>query len=63
MKLKTHKGLAKRIRKTKTGKIKRRAAYISHLLSDRKKSRKRRHYGYQDLSQANNKQIKRLVPY
>ncbi|NCO44439.1 50S ribosomal protein L35, partial [Candidatus Berkelbacteria bacterium] len=45
MKLKTHQGLAKRITKTKTGKIKRRSAYISHLLGKKSASRKRRHSG------------------
>jgi large subunit ribosomal protein L35 len=63
MKLKSHKGMLKRIRKTKNGKLKRRSAYISHLLSDRKKSRKRRHSNYQDISKADRKQVKKLLPY
>ncbi len=39
-KLKTHRGAAKRVKKTGTGKFKRHHAYTSHILS--KKSRKRK---------------------
>lgn len=39
-KLKTHRGAAKRIKKTASGKFKRHHAYTSHILS--KKSRKRK---------------------
>ena len=39
-KLKTHRGAAKRVRRTGTGKFKRHHAYHSHILS--KKSRKRK---------------------
>lgn len=40
-KLKTHKGTAKRVRITKTGKILRSRAFGSHLLAKKSKSRKR----------------------
>lgn len=40
-KLKTHKGTAKRVRITKTGKLLRRRAFGNHLLSKKSKSRKR----------------------
>ena len=40
-KLKTHKGTAKRIKITKTGKLLRRRAFSNHLLSKKSKSRKR----------------------
>jgi len=63
MKQKTHKGLSKRIIKTKTGKIKRRSAYISHLLSKKSKARKRRHSGLKNISQADKKLIKKLLQY
>lgn len=63
MKLKSHKGMLKRIKKTKSGKLKRRSAYISHLLSNRKKSRKMRHNNYQDVSASDRKQVKKLLPY
>ncbi len=40
-KLKTHKGTAKRVKVTKTGKLMRRRAFGNHLLSKKSKSRKR----------------------
>lgn len=40
-KLKTHKGTAKRVRITKTGKVLRSRAFGNHLLSKKSKSRKR----------------------
>lgn len=40
-KLKTHKGTAKRVKITSTGKITRRRAFGAHLLSKKSKSRKR----------------------
>ncbi|MBL8291190.1 MAG: 50S ribosomal protein L35 [Bryobacterales bacterium] len=41
-KLKTHKGAAKRFKKTGTGKIKRRHAFARHILTSKARSRKRR---------------------
>ena len=40
-KLKTHKGTAKRIKLTSTGKITRRRAFGGHMLAKKSKSRKR----------------------
>lgn len=40
-KMKTHKGTAKRIKLTSTGKITRRRAFGNHMLSKKSKSRKR----------------------
>ncbi|MEO7905073.1 MAG: 50S ribosomal protein L35 [Candidatus Saccharimonadales bacterium] len=40
-KMKTHKGTAKRIKITSTGKLTRRRAFGAHLLSKKSKSRKR----------------------
>ena len=40
-KLKTHKGTAKRIKLTSTGKLTRRRAFGNHMLSKKSKSRKR----------------------
>ena len=40
-KLKTHKGTAKRIKLTSTGKLMRRRAFGAHLLSKKSKGRKR----------------------
>ena len=41
-KLKTHKGTAKRVKLTKTGKVRRQRAFKNHMLSKKSKSRKRR---------------------
>lgn len=41
-KMKTHKGTAKRVKFTKTGKILRQRAFKNHMLSKKSKSRKRR---------------------
>ena len=40
-KIKTHKGTAKRIKVTSTGKLTRRRAFGSHMLAKKSKSRKR----------------------
>ncbi|MBA7490355.1 50S ribosomal protein L35 [subsurface metagenome] len=63
MKLKTHKGMAKRIKKTKRGKLKRRAATVGHLLRKKSSRVKRAHEGLFDVAKANEKQVKRLIPY
>ena len=41
-KLKTHKGTAKRVKLTKTGKVLRQRAFKNHMLSKKSKSRKLR---------------------
>lgn len=41
-KLKTHKGLAKRVRVSSKGKIKRRKAFAGHLMSGKSGNRKRK---------------------
>ena len=40
-KLKTHKGTAKRVKLTSTGKVTRRRAFGTHMLAKKSKSRKR----------------------
>ena len=40
-KLKTHKGAAKRFKKTGTGKIKRHKAFLRHILTSKAKKRKK----------------------
>ena len=62
-KIKTHKGCAKRFSLTKSGKVKRGKAYRSHILNKKstKRKRKLRRLGY--LSSANEKSIKKLIPY
>ena len=62
-KIKTHRGAAKRISRTGTGKIKRSRAYKSHLLTHKSKTRKRRLRKSAVADSANVKQASRLIPY
>jgi large subunit ribosomal protein L35 len=62
-KLKTHKGAAKRFKKTGTGKVKRHKAYLRHMLSSKAKKRKR-HLGTATLvSDGDLLKVKRMIPY
>ena len=62
-KMKTHRGAAKRFRKTGTGKLKRAQAFKSHILTKKSTKRKRnlRKAGY--VSVAQEKVMKKLLPY
>lgn len=62
-KMKSHRGAAKRFKKTGTGRFKRAKAYKSHILTKKSSKRKRnlRKTGY--VSEAQEKVIRRLLPY
>ena len=62
-KLKTNRSVAKRLRFTKSGKLKKRSANRGHLLRkmSRKAKRRLRQGGY--LSKGDTKKIRRLLPY
>ena len=62
-KMKSHRGAAKRFRKTGTGKLKRAKAFTSHILTKKSAKRKRnlRKAGY--VSTTQEKVIKKLLPY
>ena len=62
-KMTTHKGAAKRFRKTGTGKLKRAKAFTSHILTKKSAKRKRnlRKAGY--VSTTQEKVMKKLLPY
>jgi large subunit ribosomal protein L35 len=62
-KLKTNRSAAKRFKITKSGKIKKASAGRKHILGKKTRKRKRalRKSGY--LSAANEKKIRRLLPY
>ena len=62
-KLKTNRSVAKRLRLTKSGKLKKRNAGRRHLLGKKTRKRKRhlRHSGY--ISGVDAKKIRRLLPY
>ena len=60
-KMKTDSGAKKRLKVTGTGKLKRRQAFLNHLLEKKSSSRKRRLSGETVLSKADTKQAKRLL--
>jgi large subunit ribosomal protein L35 len=62
-KLKTHKGIAKRIKITKSGKLKRRRSSRSHLREKKSAKTKRRYRRMEDLSNHDKKAVKKLLPY
>ncbi len=62
-KLKTHKGAAKRFRKTASGKVIRQHAYTRHILTSKRRKRKRRLRGTTLVNRADEAQVKRLLPY
>ena len=62
-KLKTHKGASKRFKKTAKGKITRHRAFKRHLLSSKSRSRKRRLGEGVVADDANQPELKRMLPY
>ena len=60
-KLKTHRGAAKRFKLTGKGKIKRRKAYASHILTKKTTKRKRNLRSSALISKGDHKRIKRLL--
>jgi large subunit ribosomal protein L35 len=62
-KLKTHSGLAKRVKVTARGKIKRAKAFHSHLLSSKTPKMKRRLSKSDTIHPSDMKRIKSLIPY
>ena len=62
-KLKTHRGAAKRFKRTGTGKIVRGKAFKSHILTSKTRSRKRHLRGTFVVSDADAKKLRRMLPY
>ena len=62
-KKKTHRGAAKRFKKTGKGKIKRASAFHSHLLASKTPKRKRRLRKGGYTSEADTAKVARLIPY
>ena len=60
-KLKTQKGIAKRVRVTKNGKLMRAAAWKSHLLEHKSKKRKRKYEDKQPVDKADRKAVRRAL--
>ena len=62
-KMKTNRGAAKRFRKTASGKFKRGKAFHSHILTKKDTKRKRRLRDTDHISNADERQVRRLLPY
>jgi large subunit ribosomal protein L35 len=62
-KIKTHKGAKKRFQITKTGKVKVRHANSSHNFEHKSQDSKRAFRGVQDVSAADQKTVRKLLPY
>lgn len=62
-KMKTHRGAAKRFKKTGSGKIKRSKAFARHLLGDKSPKRKRKLRKAGLVSEQEQKNVSRLIPY
>jgi large subunit ribosomal protein L35 len=63
MKLKTHKGAAKRFKITATGKVKRRHSFARHILTKKSSGRKRKLSKATIASDPDSKVIRRMLPY
>ncbi|MDI6710626.1 MAG: 50S ribosomal protein L35 [Thermoanaerobacterales bacterium] len=62
-KIKTHRGAAKRIARTGSGKLRARHAFKSHLLKDKSAKRKRRLGKAIILTPADEARLRSLLPY
>lgn len=60
-KMKTHKGTAKRVKKTASGKLMREKAYGNHLLSKKSASRKRVLSKAHGVNKSNTTNVKRAI--
>jgi large subunit ribosomal protein L35 len=61
-KLKTHRGAAKRFKKTASGKFLRSKAFKRHILTSKTRSRKRALRGTSVTSKADTAQLRRMLP-
>lgn len=62
-KLKTHRGAAKRFRRTAGGKIRRSKAFKSHILTKKAPKRKRQLDQPTLVSKSDERRIRRMIPY
>ena len=62
-KLKTHKGAAKRFKKTGTGKVKRHHSHLRHMLTSKNKNRNRKLGGNVLGSEAYTKKVTEITTY
>jgi large subunit ribosomal protein L35 len=62
-KMKTHRGAAKRLKKTGTGKLKRMRANKSHILTKKTTKRKRRLRKADLVAKGDAKRLHKILPY
>jgi large subunit ribosomal protein L35 len=62
-KLKTHRGAAKRFKRTKTGKFLRSKAFKQHILSSKTTKRKRKLRGTEVVASVDERKLARMLPY
>jgi large subunit ribosomal protein L35 len=63
MKIKTHRGAAKRFKVTGTGKVTRHHAFARHILTSKAANRKRRLGKVGLVSDADTPTVKKMLPY
>jgi large subunit ribosomal protein L35 len=62
-KMKTHRGAAKRFKKTGKGGFKRAQAHLNHILTKKKSKRKRQLGSTLQVAEADVKSVRRMLPY
>ena len=62
-KLKTHRGAAKRFKKTGTGKVVRASAFKRHILTSKTTKTKRHKRGTQQVADQDAAKLERMLPY
>ena len=62
-KMKTHRGAAKRFKKTASGKFRRSAAFKRHILTSKTTKRKRSLRGTIQVAEQDQDRLKRMLPY
>jgi large subunit ribosomal protein L35 len=62
-KLKTHRGAAKRFKKTGTGKFLKANAFKRHILTSKTTKSKRQMRGTEEVSEADAARLRKMLPY
>jgi len=63
IKIKTHRGAAKRFKRTKNGKFLRGSAFKQHILTSKAKKRKRKLKGTTTVAKVDAPKLARMLPY
>jgi len=63
LKIKTHRGAAKRFKRTKNGKFLRGSAFKQHILSSKTRKRKRKLRGLTTVADVDVAKLARMLPY